>query len=83
MVSLNEECGLIQWVPNTIPVRNILTALYARRGMTLWVSDVLNRHSECMLTTPQNQELRAAFDKVKGVSGRDAAEVFVKEVLDK
>ena len=37
VVSLNEDCGLIQWVPNTVPVRPILQALYARRGRQLWV----------------------------------------------
>ena len=37
VVSLNEECGLIQWVPNTIPLRSILNAHYARRGKQLWV----------------------------------------------
>ena len=30
---LNEDCGFIQWVPNTIPLRNILVALYANRGI--------------------------------------------------
>ncbi|RPD66901.1 hypothetical protein L226DRAFT_452477 [Lentinus tigrinus ALCF2SS1-7] len=65
VVSLNEECGLIQWVPNTVPVRNILSAHYARRGKQLW-----------------SGELRAGFDKVKATSNnREAAEVFVREVL--
>ncbi|KAI0751060.1 hypothetical protein C8Q80DRAFT_1099585 [Daedaleopsis nitida] len=40
VVSLNEECGLIQWVPNTIPVRSVLTALYTRRGQSLWNGEV-------------------------------------------
>ncbi|RDX53828.1 hypothetical protein OH76DRAFT_1342536 [Lentinus brumalis] len=65
VVSLNEECGLIQWVPNTIPVRTILSTHYLRRGRQLWTG-----------------ELRAGFDKVKAVANhREAAEVFVREVL--
>ncbi|KAI0720383.1 hypothetical protein C8T65DRAFT_736114 [Cerioporus squamosus] len=65
VVSLNEECGLIQWVPNTIPVRTILNTHYVRRGRQLWTA-----------------ELRAGFDKVKAITNnREAAEVFVREVL--
>lgn len=41
VVSLNEECGLIQWVPNTIPIRPILHTLYGRRGRALWVGRLL------------------------------------------
>lgn len=29
---LNEECGLIEWVPNLIGLRHILIALYKQRG---------------------------------------------------
>jgi serine/threonine-protein kinase ATR len=32
VVPINEECGLIQWVPNTIGLRHILTRLYETRG---------------------------------------------------
>ena len=37
VVPLNEECGLIEWVRNTIPIRNIFKTLYDRRGLTLHV----------------------------------------------
>ncbi|THU91880.1 hypothetical protein K435DRAFT_967914 [Dendrothele bispora CBS 962.96] len=42
VVTLNEECGLIQWVPNTCPVRTILSKYYKDRGIPVW-SDQINR----------------------------------------
>lgn len=38
VITLNEECGFIQWVPNTVPLRNILESLYERRNLAIWVS---------------------------------------------
>ena len=37
VVTLNEECGFIQWVPNTIPVRPVLIKKYEERGIKLFV----------------------------------------------
>ena len=37
VVTLNEECGFIQWVPNTIPMRPILLKYYTARGIESWV----------------------------------------------
>jgi hypothetical protein len=37
VVPLNEECGLIEWVRNTIPIRNIFKTLYDRRNLNLHV----------------------------------------------
>ncbi|KAL6309800.1 hypothetical protein BKA93DRAFT_723405 [Sparassis latifolia] len=36
VVTLNEECGFIQWVPNTIPIRPILMKGYERRNVRSW-----------------------------------------------
>jgi len=33
VVTLNEECGFIQWVSYTIPVRNVLVKMYEQRGI--------------------------------------------------
>ncbi|EJD53664.1 hypothetical protein AURDEDRAFT_53550 [Auricularia subglabra TFB-10046 SS5] len=33
VVTLNEECGLLQWVPNTMPIRTVLCKLYDPRGI--------------------------------------------------
>jgi phosphatidylinositol kinase/protein kinase (PI-3 family) len=38
VVTLNEECGCIQWVPNTKPVRHILNSIYETKGVKVWVS---------------------------------------------
>lgn len=38
VVTLNEECGFIQWVPNTIPIRPVLLKGYDARRVRSWVS---------------------------------------------
>ncbi|KAI5893599.1 uncharacterized protein SCHCODRAFT_02730130 [Schizophyllum commune H4-8] len=38
VITLNEECGFIQWVPNVTPIRPILTKLWASRGIPAYVS---------------------------------------------
>lgn len=38
VVTLNEECGLIEWVPNTIGLRHILAKHYQNIGIPLYVS---------------------------------------------
>ena len=43
MVTLNEECGFIQWVPNTIPIRPVLLKGYEARRVRSWV---------CVLSLP-------------------------------
>lgn len=48
VVSLNEEAGLIQWVPNTAPIRPILLRLYDRQGIQSWVRSSLR----CTLDRP-------------------------------
>lgn len=37
VVVLNEECGLLEWVSNTIPFRHILTDLHIPKGVHIWV----------------------------------------------
>ncbi|KAH7105864.1 hypothetical protein BKA62DRAFT_809018 [Auriculariales sp. MPI-PUGE-AT-0066] len=41
VITLNEECGLIQWVPNVMPVRHILEKLYKAQGKQIYPPDVL------------------------------------------
>ncbi|KNZ76453.1 Serine/threonine-protein kinase atr [Termitomyces sp. J132] len=46
VVTLNEECGFIQWVPNTIPIRPVLVKYYEARRIRSWtseMSDLFNR----------------------------------------
>jgi phosphatidylinositol kinase/protein kinase (PI-3 family) len=37
VVILNEECGFLEWVPNTMGYRNIVIGLYEQRGMHIQV----------------------------------------------
>ncbi|KAF8076761.1 hypothetical protein FPV67DRAFT_1472577 [Lyophyllum atratum] len=49
VVTLNEECGFIQWVPNTIPIRPVLIKSYEARRIRSWtseMSDVFRRIKE-------------------------------------
>jgi serine/threonine-protein kinase ATR len=38
VITLNEECGFIQWVLNTIPIRPVLVKAYDARRVRNWVS---------------------------------------------
>ncbi|KAJ7130974.1 hypothetical protein C8R46DRAFT_1327841 [Mycena filopes] len=40
VVTLNEECGFIQWVPNTTPLRPVLMKGYEARRIKSWSSDM-------------------------------------------
>ncbi|KAG9097745.1 serine/threonine-protein kinase M1 [Ceratobasidium sp. 370] len=40
VVILNEECGFLEWVPNTMGYRNVVTALYEQRGMSIQTKDM-------------------------------------------
>ncbi|EMD40504.1 hypothetical protein CERSUDRAFT_44292 [Gelatoporia subvermispora B] len=64
VVTLNEECGFIQWVPNTTPVRPILLSGYERRKAKHW-----------------SPEMSSLFAKIKEVADKDAAHIFVNQVL--
>ncbi|KAG2060248.1 hypothetical protein BDR06DRAFT_872755 [Suillus hirtellus] len=46
VVALNEECGVIQWVPNTIPVRPVLLKYYETRNVPAWSKELndVTRH---------------------------------------
>ncbi|KAN0060681.1 hypothetical protein ACQY0O_007339 [Thecaphora frezii] len=37
---LNEEHGLIEWVPHTVGLRHVLTKLYNARGLAIYTSDI-------------------------------------------
>jgi serine/threonine-protein kinase ATR len=37
VMPLNEECGLLEWVPNTTALRSILEKGYSRHGKKLYV----------------------------------------------
>jgi hypothetical protein len=39
VMPLNEECGMLEWVVNTVPMRAILIKGYDRRDVKTYVSD--------------------------------------------
>ncbi|SNX82494.1 related to serine-protein kinase atr [Melanopsichium pennsylvanicum] len=43
---LNEEHGLIEWVPHTVGFRHILTKLYSARGMQIYTAEVKTNMDE-------------------------------------
>ncbi|KAF8622078.1 hypothetical protein AX15_007222 [Amanita polypyramis BW_CC] len=40
VITLNEECGFIQWVPNTVPMRPIMVKYYDARRVRSWTSEM-------------------------------------------
>ncbi|KAM0793140.1 hypothetical protein ACM66B_000616 [Microbotryomycetes sp. NB124-2] len=40
VVPLNEDCGLIEWVPHTVVLRGILGKAYTARGIASWGPDL-------------------------------------------
>ncbi|WAR55831.1 hypothetical protein PtB15_6B574 [Puccinia triticina] len=68
VVVLNEECGLLEWVSNTIPFRHILAGLYAPKGVQLW-------SNELKLLSDKIRKYRDDWDKVK--------DIFENEILPK
>ncbi|GJE85010.1 serine/threonine-protein kinase [Phanerochaete sordida] len=64
VVTLNEECGFIQWVPNTLPVRTALIDAYKPHGLSIWI-----------LT--QNDKMKRLYDQVTTAKDdKVAAELF-------
>ncbi|KAG1752448.1 uncharacterized protein EDB91DRAFT_1243215 [Suillus paluster] len=42
VVALNEDCGVIQWVPNTVPVRPVLLKSYETRNIPPWSKELID-----------------------------------------
>jgi serine/threonine-protein kinase ATR len=40
VLPLNETCGIIEWVPNTIPLRHILQERYNIRGVHINAGEI-------------------------------------------
>ena len=38
VVPLNEECGIIEWVPNVAPIRALLASTYRTRGIEIKIN---------------------------------------------
>ncbi|KAH0840168.1 Nop14-like family-domain-containing protein [Lanmaoa asiatica] len=90
VVTLNEECGFIQWVPNTIPIRPVLIRHYEARRIKNWVStdffffnikDDLNAEGRQTSGTIKSTEMSEVFRKIKEATEKDAAELFTTKIL--
>ncbi len=57
---LNEEHGLIEWVPHTVGFRHILTKLYNAKGMQIYSSDV-KTHMDDARTSPDPRTTEKIF----------------------
>lgn len=40
VVPLNEECGLIEWIPNLIGLRYVLSGIYKEKGILTSIPDL-------------------------------------------
>ncbi|KAJ2500918.1 hypothetical protein GGH96_002332 [Coemansia sp. RSA 1972] len=59
VVPLNEECGLIEWVPNTVGVRHVLLRLYSARGVSVSMAQ-----AKALLDAPGAEPERQFLDHV-------------------
>lgn len=84
VVPLNEKCGLIEWVPNIVILRGILTKAYLARGIPAWVSSSCDARSGTFvdLGCTQNNDLKALTDSIR-MNEETAGERFEKEVIVK
>ncbi|XP_063916724.1 serine/threonine-protein kinase ATR-like isoform X2 [Zophobas morio] len=58
---LNEECGLIEWIPNLLGLRPILTEIYKQKGQGMTMKEI--RDGSCNIRDPLAKK-REIFKKV-------------------
>ncbi|KAK9719934.1 Phosphatidylinositol 3- and 4-kinase [Popillia japonica] len=58
---LNEECGLIEWIPKLVGLRNILTAIYKQKGLNMRGKEL--REAAYNLRDPLSRK-REIFEKI-------------------
>ncbi|OXU29026.1 hypothetical protein TSAR_005154 [Trichomalopsis sarcophagae] len=62
VVPLNEECGLIEWVPNLIGYRNVLMNLYKERNILTSQKEI--RTMTCALKDPLEKKRQVFTEKL-------------------
>lgn len=83
---LNEECGLIEWVPHVVVLRGVLNKAYTARGISSWVRPLPHTHTPPPEALPdalddlQSPELKKIFDTIRS-DPKKTGERFEKEVL--
>ncbi|GJQ85421.1 hypothetical protein Trydic_g23851 [Trypoxylus dichotomus] len=60
VVPLNEECGLIEWIPNLVGLRPILMSIYKQRGQGMRAREL--KEAACNLRDPLHKK-RDTFEK--------------------
>lgn len=82
-MTLNEECGFIQWVPNTIPIRPVLVKGYEARRIRSWVSCTAPYTVDIadVKRLSQTGEMGETFKKIKDAKDKEAADMFVQKIL--
>ncbi len=81
-MTLNEECGFIQWVPNTIPMRPILVKAYEARRIKSWVGKSFSpRDALLILTMFQPADITDIAGKIKAAPDKEAVEIFKARIL--
>lgn len=61
---LNEEHGLIEWVPHTVGFRHILTKLYNAKGMQIYTSEVKSNMDEARVSPDPRTTEKIFQDRV-------------------
>lgn len=57
---LNEECGLIEWVPNTNTLRNLVQQLYADQGTSVRTAEIRDSYEEYLRKYGRSRRLAEA-----------------------
>ncbi len=81
IVTLNEECGFIQWVPNTVPLKPVLSKCYGQRDIPIWVDICFDCGSRDINIGAQTKDLNALTLRLVPASDKEAAEAFVGQIL--
>ena len=57
VIPLNEECGLIEWIPNLIGLRHILNKIYKEKGMITSNTDLKRLMPQLRDTLARKKEI--------------------------
>ena len=81
VVALNEECGFIQWVPNTVPIRSVIVKYYDARRVKSWVYHYLLFLTSNRWLWYKSGEMAEYFKRVKDMTDQEAAVSFREKIL--
>lgn len=57
VIPLNEECGLIEWIPNLIGLRVILNRIYREKGILMSNAELKKKTPQLRDPLPRKREL--------------------------